>query len=333
MFLDSVFTEKERSDFFSLEKIKKDTKSTLFSRGRRTESFFTEDSKLYITPAQQKMIEEGVKFNKTNAFDGLSFRIVREYRQFRKSENDFLYKKLVEKYKEIQQGFADLPQNFARRMTLVRLWNLSVVGAIVLGMVSMTFIYRYLGAGASAIGDTNKIVATTQNEKVLGAEDIKTDQDITKYIEDVVAQSEKVKKDEFEKQVTDMVEGYPIKEMLPSLFEKDRTVIAFYIAIARKESNWGKRVPVLNGEDCHNYLGYRGIRDRMGTGGHTCFDSPKDAVDTITKRLKFLIEEKKLDTPAKMSIWKCGSVSNCKKDKQVGKWISDVESIQSKFKD
>lgn len=328
MFLDSVFTGKERNDFFSLEKVNKNSKSTLFSHGRRTESFFTEDSRLYVTPKQQRLIKEGVKLNESCIFDGISARIVGEYRKFRTSKEDFLYSKLVDKFLEIQQGFADLPQNFSRRMTLVRIWNLSVVGAIVLGMVSMTFIYRYLGAGASAIGGTNKTVATTQTEKVLGAEDIKTDQDITEYIEEVVAQSEKVKKDEFEKELRNMVKGHPIEKMLPYIIKKDRIVVAFLIGIANKESGWGEHIPVLNGKDCYNYWGYRGIRKKMGTGGHTCFDSREDAVDTVAKRIEFLVNEKKLNTPAKMSIWKCGS--ECDKDGQVKKWISDVDMIFKK---
>jgi len=231
---------------------------------------------------------------------------------------------------KIQQEFIDLPQNFSRRMTLLRLWNLSVVGAIVLGMVSMTFIYRYLGTGASAVGEENKIISTTQTEKVLGAEDIKTDQDIAKYIEDVVAQSEKMEKDEFEKELRNMVKGYPIEKMLPYIIKKDRIVAAFIISIAKKESGWGKRVPVLDGKDCYNYWGYRGIRKKMGTGGHTCFDSREDAVNTVAKRIEFLVNEKKLNTPAKMSIWKCGS--ECDKDGQVKKWISDVNTIFKKIK-
>jgi hypothetical protein len=97
------------------------------------------------------------------------------------------------------------------------------------------------------------------------------------------------------------------------------------VAIAKKESNWGKRVPVLNGQDCYNYWGYRGVRDRMGTGGHTCFDSTKDAVDTVAKRIGFLVSNKKLNTPDKMVIWKCGS--NCAVtggQAAANKWISDV---------
>ena len=326
MLLDSVFTEKEENGFFSLGKTNKDIKSILFSRGRITESFFTEDSGLYITPLQQKLIEQGIRIDeKTNIFDGISARIVNNYREIKPSEHDFLYERLLSKYEEIRQNFSDLPQNFMRRMSLMRLYNLSIASAIILGMVSMTFIYRYLGVGASAIGDTHKVITSAPVEQVLGEEDIKNnvDMDIEKYIEDVVAESEKMEKDEFEKKITNMVKGYPIEKMVPDIMKKDKMVAAFLIGIAKKESGWGVHVPVLDGKDCYNYWGYRGQRKLMGTGGHTCFNSREDAVDTVAKRLNTLIKEKNLDTPAKMSIWKCGSA--CNKDGQVGKWISDVD--------
>ena len=334
MFLDSVFIEKEDNDLFSLEKINKNTKkSVLFSRGRRTESFFTEDSKLYITPNQQRMIERGVNFNADNVFDGISARIVQNYRNVRPKESDFLYKKLLEKCEEIKYGFTDLPQNFMRRMSLLKFYNVSVACAIILGMISMTFIYRYLGVGASAQGDTNKVVTNAPVERVLGDEDIKdikTDKDIEEYIQQVVAQSEKVKKDEFEEELKNMVKGYPIEKMVPYIAKRDRIVAAFLIGIARKESSWGVHVPVYQGKDCFNDWGYRGP-NRVGTGGHSCFASPEEAVKIVGDRIEFLVKEKKLDTPAKLSIWKCGSA--CNKDGQVGKWISDVESIFKKIKD
>lgn len=334
MFLDSIFAENDfESSLISskkYQKINKISKSTLFSHGRITEFFCTEDSRLYITPREQKMIERGIKINAREArFDGLSSKIINNYRQFRPKENDFLYKKFLDKYEKFRESFADFPQNFASKFSLASLWNFSLVSAVIIGMVSMTFIYRYLGAGVSAEENSNKVIANAPIEQVLGDEDIKNDEETAKYIEDVISELENSKKEEFDKKVEKMVKGYPIEKMLPYLLEKDRTVVAFYIGIAKKESNWGKRVPVLDGKDCYNYLGYRGKRKLMGTGGHTCFNSRKDAVDTITKRIQFLIEEKDLDTPAKMSIWKCGSA--CSQDGQVHKWIGDVNMYFEKL--
>lgn len=130
--------------------------------------------------------------------------------------------------------------------------------------------------------------------------------------------------EEYQTKITEMVKGYPVEEMLPYIFTKDRTVAAFLIGIAKKESNWGKRVPVLDGQDCFNYWGYRGVRRLMGTGGHTCFNSRKDAVDTVAKRIEKLVYSEKLDTPEKMILWKCGFSCAGHSRESVKKWISDV---------
>jgi hypothetical protein len=329
MFLDSAFAEKEEGAFLSLNEkchnIRHNLKSALFSREGITESFFTEDSKLYITPREQELLEKGIEINtRKTRFDGISARVVNSYRYFRPSEKDILYERLLNRWDRMQSEVMEAPQNFLRQISLAKLWNVSIVCAIIVGMVSMTFIYRYLGMGASAKGN-KKPADDAPATQVLGSEDIKSDQQTVKYIQDAIDELNRSKQEEFENQMAKMVKGYPIEKMLPYIGEKDRTVAAFLIGIAKKESGWGEHVPVLDGKDCYNYWGYRGQRKRMGTGGHTCFDSPKDAVDTVAKRLQFLIDNKKLDTPAKMVIWKCGSA--CSKDDQaaVRKWISDVD--------
>lgn len=130
--------------------------------------------------------------------------------------------------------------------------------------------------------------------------------------------------EEYRAKMTEMIKGHPIEEMLPYIFEKDRTVAAFLVGIAKKESNWGKRVPVLDGQDCFNYWGYRGVRRLMGTGGHTCFNSRKEAVDTVSKRIEKLVYSEKLNTPEKMILWKCGFSCEGHSRESVKKWISDV---------
>ena len=139
--------------------------------------------------------------------------------------------------------------------------------------------------------------------------------------------------EEYRAKITGMVGGYPIEEMLPYIFEKDRTVAAFLIGIAKKESNWGKRVPVLDSQDCFNYWGYRGVRRLMGTGGHTCFNSRKDAVDTVAKRIEKLVYSQKLNTPEKMILWKCGFSCEGHSRESVKKWISDVSMYFSQLDD
>ena len=133
-------------------------------------------------------------------------------------------------------------------------------------------------------------------------------------------------------EIKEMVAGYPIEDMAPYIAKQDKDVAAFLVSIAKKESNWGKRVPVLNGQDCYNYWGYRGKRERMGTGGHTCFDSREDAVNTVAKRLDTLVSEKNLDTPAELIVWKCGNSCAGHSEGSVKKWISDVGFYFQKFK-
>ncbi|GAG25030.1 unnamed protein product, partial [marine sediment metagenome] len=125
-----------------------------------------------------------------------------------------------------------------------------------------------------------------------------------------------------EENIRQMVSGYPIEEMLPYLLEKDPTVAAFLVSIAKKESNWGKRSPKYKSQDCYNYWGYRGP-NRVGSGGHSCFATPQEAVNVVAKRIENLVS-KDIDTPEKMIIWKCGSSCAAHSKWSVTKWISDV---------
>jgi len=127
------------------------------------------------------------------------------------------------------------------------------------------------------------------------------------------------------RKMSSMVEGHPIESMVPYIVQQDQMVAAYLVSIAKKESNWGKRVPVLDGEDCFNYWGYRGKRDRMGTGGHTCFDDPEDAVETVGKRIATLVHEYDRDTPEEMVYWKCGRSCDAHSSQSVQKWIDDVD--------
>lgn len=134
---------------------------------------------------------------------------------------------------------------------------------------------------------------------------------------------ENIEKIELERRIREMVKGHPIEEMVPFIMEHDQIVSIFLVSIAKKESNWGKRIPVYKGKDCFNYWGYRGP-NRLGSGGHSCFSSREEAVDIVGKRLAYLVKKAGKDTPAKMIVWKCGS--SCKTHSSFGvrKWISDV---------
>ena len=136
-----------------------------------------------------------------------------------------------------------------------------------------------------------------------------------------------------EMKVNKLVAGYPIAEMTPYIFSKDPKVAAFMIAIAKKESAWGRRSPVLAGRDCYNYWGFRLKTDSMGSGGHTCFDTPQEAVDVVASRLDELVNQEKLDSPKEMIVWKCGyGCQDLDKTASEKKWISDVDIYYSKLK-
>lgn len=167
---------------------------------------------------------------------------------------------------------------------------------------------------------------------VLGAKDEAIAQQFDQKLDDFVINTLKkfdnVKTEELEIKILEIIGGTPMEEMAPIIAQKDKTVAAFLVGIAMKESGFGKRIPVLNGENCYNYWGYRGIRERMGSGGHTCFDSPQDAIETVGGRLERLVKTD-VDTPEEMVLWKCGSA--CSKDPNAGKWIKDVNINFSKI--
>lgn len=203
----------------------------------------------------------------------------------------------------------------------------SLIGGIAFGMVSMAFMEHFFGPGVFARSQESEQIAV--NPQVAGAstseENVNIGQTYDSGSDIFFEYFNETADAEYKENVKKLVAGYPIEEMLPYIFEQDRIVVAFLIGIGKKESNWGKRVPVLNGQDCFNYWGYRGIRRMMGSGGHTCFNSRKDAVETVAKRLNTLINSQKLNTPEKMIIWKCGFSCAGHSRESVKKWISDVD--------
>jgi hypothetical protein len=140
-----------------------------------------------------------------------------------------------------------------------------------------------------------------------------------------MAQARKVSQD---KMLT-LVGGYPMEKMVERLSEKSAKVSAFVVAIAKKESDWGKHVPTKNGRDCFNYWGYKGNYN-LTDSGYSCFDNLEQAVDTVSDKIASLIE-KKIDTPEKMVVWKCGSSCAGHDPAGVAKWISDVRNYKSKL--
>ena len=127
-----------------------------------------------------------------------------------------------------------------------------------------------------------------------------------------------------ETNIKKLVANHPIEKMTPYISAKEKKVAAFLVGIAKKESNWGKHSPQLNGKDCYNYWGYRGQSENMTPSGYTCFDSPRQAVNIVGQRINELVNTSNLNTPEKMIVWKCGWDCAGHSDESVSKWIADV---------
>jgi hypothetical protein len=134
---------------------------------------------------------------------------------------------------------------------------------------------------------------------------------------------------EMEVKISQMVSGHPIREMAPFIAEKDKDVAAYLVAIAKKESNWGKFSPKKGNKNCYNYWGYRGTYNQTKSG-YSCFDSPQQAVDVVGKRISDLVD-KEVDTPKGMALaWKCGWDCSGHDPASVTKWVSDVSYYYKK---
>ncbi|MEK7181745.1 MAG: hypothetical protein AAB519_00285 [Patescibacteria group bacterium] len=207
----------------------------------------------------------------------------------------------------------------------------SLVGGVAFGMLSMAFIEHAFGPGVFArtpqVAGVETVASSQEGSDQEALSPYSGENDLFfEYFSDAA-------EDKYQENVRTMVKDYPIEEMLPYIFEQDRVVAAFLIGIAKKESNWGKRVPVLDGQDCFNYWGYRGQRRMMGSGGHTCFNSRKDAVETVAKRLDKLVNSEQLNTPEKLVVWKCGFSCAGHSRESVKKWISDVDMYYEQLKE
>lgn len=135
---------------------------------------------------------------------------------------------------------------------------------------------------------------------------------------------------EKESRLSGVVGNYPISVMVPHIAKRDQSVASFLVAIAKKESDWGKHTPKKNGKECYNYWGYRG-KENTTDSGYSCFDSPEHAVTVVGNRIENLLS-KKIDTPAKMVVWKCGR--DCEAaggQAAANKWISDVAHVYKKL--
>ncbi len=127
-----------------------------------------------------------------------------------------------------------------------------------------------------------------------------------------------------------MLNGSPMEKMIPALNKRNNEVASYLIAIAKKESDWGKHTPKKGGRECYNFWGYRG-KENTTASGYSCFDSPNHAVEVVGNRIEKLLNSN-VNTPAKMVVWKCGSDCEAAGGQvAANKWISDVASYYKKL--
>jgi hypothetical protein len=132
--------------------------------------------------------------------------------------------------------------------------------------------------------------------------------------------------------IVELAEGYPLESMAPAIAEYDREVAALIVGIAKKESNWGKRVPrSSDGADCFNYWGWKGAGSRGVAMGHGCFGSKEEAVTAVGNRITQLVALRKTSEPKNMIVWKCGSSCATHTPESVAKWIADVDLYYKKI--
>lgn len=133
--------------------------------------------------------------------------------------------------------------------------------------------------------------------------------------------------------VKGLLSGYPMEDMYPYIVAQDKPTAAFLVGIAKKESNWGLRVPTKDGRDCYNYWGYRAPGSRGMAMGHGCFGSEAEAVATVSRRLDTFLYDFNMTTPQDLVVWKCGYSCAGHSPRSVQKWIADVDYYSSQVEE
>lgn len=205
---------------------------------------------------------------------------------------------------------------------------------------SIAVMVLFLGSFAYGIFSTsasqNSIISIEAQKQSYSLEWLRKDASLSSFEEKEVEATENtlsaddVERETLRLELEALLAEYPMEEMIPALVEQDKMVAAFLVGIAKKESNWGKRVPTLNGDDCFNYWGYKGGGSKGFALGYGCFATPQEAVDVVGGRIQELIANGKRTTPQSMIVWKCGSSCASHSPESVRKWVSDVNIYYSR---
>ncbi len=367
---------------------------TLLLDGQRTDFFVTEDSRKYISLKQQYKKDNRYDYiDSRGYFDSVHVRYIKTY-----SASELQYNGIVSEFRNARDIATSFKEALKLDLSPIRMWQVSIAGAVLFGMISMSMIYNNLGQSAFA-SESDKVIESGEKIEIITEENVdeikieekivnvdeKAQEDTEEKIPDVVEVETNIEKQEtvdevkieeetkevisvdsvqksetkeivekdiksidsvvekdadiisevkeysLEDSAYEMVEGFPIEKMLPHILKQDPEVAKYLIAMAKQESAWGERVPVLNGQDCYNYWGFRSQRKLMGSGGHTCFNSRQDAVETVGRRIHELIYEYDRTTAERLIVWKCGSSCDGHSQEGVDRWIRVVDTYYSKL--
>ncbi len=214
-----------------------------------------------------------------------------------------------------------------------RIKKYNILTLIVLALVVRLFFSFYLGENALAKkpekNSNSQKFSSIDPLKNINPENLFEKEEIRASYNKSILKKDKKSKNKQEEIYENLVKDYPLALMTSEIAKQDKKVAAFLIAIAKKESNWGRHSPKKNGEDCYNYWGYRGGYNATASG-YSCFDSPSQAVEVVGERIENLIKQG-IDTPEKMIVWKCGRDCSWDNPMAVRKWVSDVSAYYHKL--
>ncbi|HUD08894.1 MAG TPA: hypothetical protein VMQ48_02255 [Candidatus Saccharimonadales bacterium] len=171
-----------------------------------------------------------------------------------------------------------------------------------------------LGATDNQVDDSSAQLTDDSNPLQLADEDI---------VMNLISKIDDEQHADFTNEILTYVKGRPMEDMAPYIAKQPRIVAAFIVGISMKESKFGVYAPHdANGNDCHNYWGYRGPENTTASG-YSCFATPEDAVTAVGRRIARLVDQG-ASNPSEMVVWKCGASCSWDNPENVRSWIADV---------
>lgn len=200
---------------------------------------------------------------------------------------------------------------FLGRLSDKGIFSLSILPILIFLTILSPFVYSEIYSESSKVAS---VVFPFSNKLIGGA--------LAEEEKDPIEQAKINKVKLLENQISQITRNTPMEKMSPAIAKRDQTVAAFLVGIALKESKFGIYSPKKEGRDCYNYWGYRG-RENPTASGYSCFDTPEQAVEIVGNRLEKFVQQGR-NTPAKMTVWKCGYSCAGHSDESVKSWINDV---------